>query len=124
LHTGNIILPASGDYVILDFDLSSYSFPSFDMMTLCDATDYFNFKMDGFEKVTRMVDKFYNGYAKSRHISNEEIHAIYDFIAIRHYQLQAQIIDLYGLSCIDKAFIDNQYKWLMKWHELCERSFK
>jgi Ser/Thr protein kinase RdoA (MazF antagonist) len=124
LHTGNIILTVSGDYVILDFDLSSYSFPVFDMMTLCDTTDYFHFKQDGYEKVTRMVDKFYNGYTKGRYISNEEVNAIYDFIAIRHYQLQAQIIDVYGLTCVDKAFIDNQYNWLMKWQEQCERNIK
>jgi Ser/Thr protein kinase RdoA (MazF antagonist) len=122
LHTGNILLTPLNKYVLLDFDLASFSFSIFDIMTLCDKTDYFDFQYGGFEKVTRMIDSLCTSYTKCRHISDEEISAIYNFIAVRHYQLQAQIIDLYGLDCVDEDFIDNQYDWLMKWHEQCERA--
>ena len=39
------------------------------------------------------------------------------WVAIRHFQLQATILEIYGVDCIDEGFIDGQLYWLNKWQE-------
>lgn len=121
LHTGNMILTPTKEYYIVDFDLASYSFPAFDIMTLCDRTNYFDFKPNGIDKVTRMIDEFSKGYCPIRKITEKEFTAVYHFIAIRHYQLQAIMIDLYGLDCVDEKSIDKHLEWIKNWREQCEK---
>jgi hypothetical protein len=38
-------------------------------------------------------------------------------VAIRHFQLQATILEIYGINCVDEGFIDGQLYWLNKWQE-------
>lgn len=38
-------------------------------------------------------------------------------IAIRHFNIQATIIDSQGLDCVDDQFLDAQYMWLDIWVE-------
>lgn len=44
---------------------------------------------------------------------------MFDFIAIRHFDIQATIIENQGLNCVNKDFIKEQYQWLMKWDTVC-----
>ena len=39
-------------------------------------------------------------------ITEEEIKAFYKLMALYHFSLQATIVELFGLDCIDEAFID------------------
>jgi hypothetical protein len=41
-------------------------------------------------------------------------------MALYHFSLQATIVELFGLDCIDEAFIDKQLDWLYRWKEECE----
>jgi len=41
-----------------------------------------------------------------RNLKERELRAFPDWIAIRLYQLQATIIELFGLDCVDEAFQD------------------
>ena len=39
---------------------------------------------------------------------------MYDIMMVWNW-LQATIIEIYGLDCVDEQFIDNQLNWLLKW---------
>ena len=39
------------------------------------------------------------------------------WVAIRHFQLQATILEIYGVDCIDEGFADDQLYWLNKWQD-------
>lgn len=119
LHTGNMRMTASGQCYLFDFDLASRDFPAYDLMIPCDRTDYFHFDENGYDRVTRAVDAFYGGYAKHRTLTDAELESVYALIAIRHFQLQAEIIRVYGLACVDEAFMTRQYDWIMRWRNQC-----
>lgn len=120
LHRGNLLLTEAGQIYFLDFDTSCVASPVFDLMVLCDTTDYFNFKPEGYETTKKVYERFLEGYNKYRTLSIPEYEAFYDFIAIRHYQLQATILEIYGLDCVDEAFVDQQLG-LKRWRALCEK---
>lgn len=120
LHRGNLIYTPSDELYLLDFDTSCNSFPVYDIMVMCDATDYFNYKLDGYDKAAQIFERFLSGYTKYRTLTSAELIAFYDLIAVRHYHLQATIIEIYGLDCVDEAFIDRQLDWLRKWREQCD----
>lgn len=119
LHRGNLLKTAGGKYFLLDFDTSSYSFPAYDIMVLCNSTNYFDFKEDGFLKSKRIYERFLKGYLTVCPLTATEQEAFYDLIAVYHYQLQATIIEIYGLECVDNEFLDRQLDWLMKWRRQC-----
>uniref|UniRef100_UPI002899961D phosphotransferase n=1 Tax=Lachnoclostridium sp. TaxID=2028282 RepID=UPI002899961D len=126
LHRGNLLRTTTGKYYILDFDTPSYAFPLYDIMIMCNSTDYFNFNengyensKNGYENSKNTYESFLKGYKKYRSLSEEELNSFYDLIAVYHYQLQATIVEIYGLNCIDVEFLDNQLNWLMKWREQC-----
>lgn len=121
LHRGNLLLTSSDQLCFLDFDTSCIAFPAFDIMVMCDATDYFTFKPEGYDTAEQIYERFLEGYTKYRTLTTAEQTAFYDFIALRHYQLQATIIEIYGLDCVDEAFVDRQLDWLRKWRELCKK---
>ena len=53
-------------------------------------------------------------------MTGEELAAINDWIVIRHFQLQATIVELFGMDCIDNNFVDKQLQWIKSWEEqLC-----
>lgn len=120
LHRGNLLKTTTKKYYLLDFDTSSYAFPMYDIMVMCNSTDYFNFNEIGYQKSKNTYETFLKGYTKYRSLSKDELNSFYDFIAIYHYQLQATIIEIYGLNCVDIEFLDNQLNWLMKWREQCK----
>ncbi len=122
LHRGNLLKEPNGIYNILDFDTASIAFPVYDIMVMCNSTDYFQFNENGFHKSKRTYDTFLKGYTKHCTLTTNELNVFYDFIGIYHYQLQATIMEIYGLDCVDYKFLDNQLDWLMRWREQCARN--
>lgn len=118
LHSGNMI-QNKNEIVFFDFDASAIASPVYDIATICDATDYFDLSSDNFEKgfiqTQENVTEFLKGYERYFNLSVEEKKAIYKFIAIRHFDIQATIIECQGLACVDEQFLDEQYLWLEKW---------
>ena len=51
----------------------------------------------------------------------EEEAAFYDLIALYHFALQATIVEVFGMDCVDDEFFDCQLEWLYKWREQCEK---
>ncbi len=45
--------------------------------------------------------------------------ALYDIIALYHFALQATIIEIFGINCVDNALFDRQPDWLYKWQNQC-----
>lgn len=122
MHRGNLLKTSSGKLYLLDFDTSCNAFPVYDIMIMCNSTNYFDFDEKGYSKARSTYETFLNGYTKYCTLTNMEYKAFYDLIAIYHYQLQATIIEIYGLDCVDENFLDNQLGWLLRWGEQCERS--
>ncbi len=123
-HTGNMIMK-NNKIILFDFDACGIAHPIYDIATLCDETDYFNLSDKNFEngliKMRENVEEFLRGYNRYYNLNENEIRALYDYVAIRHYDIQATIIDCRGLDCVDPVFLNDQYKWLLKWEAACEK---
>ncbi|WP_339188577.1 phosphotransferase [Paenibacillus sp. FSL P2-0121] len=119
LHTGNMLRNECGEYILLDFDDASGDYPSMDVAYMCDATDFNHSNESMYDQIMRLYERFYSGYSTTRTISSNEFKALFDFIAIRHFQIISRIVQCQGLQSISKEFCDEQYSWLMKWQELC-----
>ena len=117
LHRGNLIQNTDGKIYLVDFDTVCRAPLMFDIMVMCDMTDYFNLKPEDINITEEVYRKFLTGYQKYHTLSNEEIFSFYNWVAIRHFQLQATILEIYGIDCIDENFIDYQLYWLNKWQE-------
>ncbi len=117
LYLGNLRITPSGKLYVLDFDTSCNGFPAYDMMISCNRTHYFDFHESGYNKTAHALEDFISGYTQHRTISEAEIAAVYDLIAVYHYQVQATVIETYGLDCVDEAFLDNQLNWLTSWRK-------
>ncbi len=117
-HTGNMILNSCGQYVLFDFDAASKAFSMYDIAVFCDMTNYFKLSEHEYEDTRYMLEEFMKGYNEFNTVSDQELTAIFSFIAIRHYEVQATIIENLGIECIDKEFVDDQLEWLRKWEKL------
>lgn len=115
LYRGNILKTVDGQFFLLDFDTFCVGFPQYDTALLCNMTDYFVSEPDGYQKTRAVVRRFLSAYQKVMPLSEAEAESIYDLIAIYHFSLQATIIELFGLDCVDHAFFDRQYAWLKNW---------
>jgi len=121
LHRGNLLKTSSGKIYIFDFDTSCFAFPVYDIVTMCNSTNYFVFDESGYQKSKNTYESFLKGYTKLRPLTNVELKAFYDLIAIYHYQLQATIIEINGLDCVNEKFLDKQLDWLIRWCEQCDK---
>jgi len=110
----------NGKLYLLDFDTSCEGFPLYDLALICNKTDYFNFDSSGYEETKTLIEKMMQSYLKYNNVSKEERAAIFDLIALYHFTLQATIIELHGIDCVNEKFLDNQLDWLYKWREQCE----
>ena len=117
LHRGNLLQNADGKIFLLDFDTVCCAPRMFDVMVMCDMTDYFNLKQEDIELTRKVYQKFLLGYSDYLKLSREEILSFPYWVAIRHFQLQATILEIYGLYCINDDFIDGQLYWLNKWQD-------
>ena len=117
LHRGNLLQNADGKIYLVDFDTACKASVMFDVMVMCDMTDYFNLKQEDIELTKVVYREFLSGYVGYHKLSREEILSFPYWVAIRHFQLQATILEIYGVDCIDEGFIDGQLYWLNKWQE-------
>ena len=117
LHRGNLLQNADGNIYLVDFDTVCRAPRMFDIMVMCDMTDYFNLKQEDIELTGEVYRKFLSTYSDYHELSREEIRSFPYWVAIRHFQLQATILEIYGVDCIDEGFIDGQLYWLNKWLE-------
>ena len=117
LHRGNLLQNADGKIYLVDFDTACKAPLMFDVMVMCDMTDYFNLKQEDIELTKEVYRKFLSGYSEYHKLSREEINSFPYWVAIRHFQLQATILEIHGVDCIDEGFIDGQLYWLNKWQE-------
>lgn len=121
LHTGNMI-KQDGKYILLDFDDASGDYPCMDAAYLSDATHFNHLQAPMYDTTMRQFEHFYRGYSRVCNLSDEEVYAIADFIALRHYQIVARIVGCQGLGCVSNPFFEEQHRWLMDWRELCSRT--
>lgn len=119
LHRGNLLKTADDKIYMLDFDTACFTPQLFDIAVMCDTTDYFNFDKNEFHHTTEVFDQFMRSYSKYNQL-NFDIKQFYEFIALRHFQLQATIVEIYGLDCIDEGFIDKQLEWVKQWRNMYE----
>ena len=117
LHRGNLLQNADGKIYLVDFDTACKAPVMFEVMVMCDMTDYFNLKQEDIELTKVVYREFLSGYVGYHKLSREEILSFPYWVAIRHFQLQATILEIYGVDCIDEGFIDGQLYWLNKWQE-------
>lgn len=121
LYKGNILKSADGRLYVLDFDTSCSAFPMYDIVLFCNETDYFTYSDEGYEESVLWLERFIDGYKKYRTLTREEIEAYYYFHLIYHYQLQATIVEIYGLHCNEEDFEDRQFDWMMRWLEKAKK---
>lgn len=117
LHRGNLLQTLNDTIYILDFDTACFAPQLFDIAVMCDTTDYFNFDKNEFHHTTEIFNRYMKSYSKYNKL-NFHIKQFYDFIALRHFQLQATIVEIYGLDCIDEQFIDKQLGWIKQWRNM------
>lgn len=121
-HDGNLFL-RNGEIVAYDFDAAALASPMYDVATMCDATDYFSLREDNFirgkAETQKNVELFLDGYQKYCKVDSKEKNAIFTFIAIRHYDIQATIIETLGIDCVDNEFLEKQLEWLKRWSKIC-----
>lgn len=122
MYSGNIHKTPEGKLYILDFDTSCYSFPMYDLVLIGNMTDYFELQADALQKSKEIYARLLTGYLKYRKLTQEEIRAFYRLIALYHFALQATIIEVFGLDCVDSDFFDRQLEWLYRWREQCQES--
>lgn len=118
LHRGNLLETADGKIYLLDFDTVCLAPRMFDVMVMCDMTDYFNLQKDDIKTTKTVYKSFLTGYTKNIDFKETELTSFDDWVAIRHFQLQATIVEMFGIECIDNNFIDRQLKWLESWTKL------
>jgi len=80
----------------------------YDPTLICNRTHYFDFDEGGYGKSKEVFSRFLSGYLKHNLLSHMEIDAFCDLLALYHFTLQATIIEMYGLDCVDNAFLDKQ----------------
>ncbi len=115
LHRGNLLETPDGRLFLLDFDTVCRAPVMFDVSVMCDMTDYFRLKEKDIAVSEAVFERFVTGYSGTCALSGAERRSFHDWVAIRHFQLQATILELYGIDCIDEAFIDRQRAWLEQW---------
>ena len=115
LHRGNLLQTKDGRVYLLDFDTVCKAPFMFDVMVMCDMTNYFYLQPEDIETTRKVYEKFLAGYNLHRTLSTEEKLSFQTWVAIRHFQLQATILEVNGINCIDEQFIDYQLYWLNMW---------
>ena len=117
LHRGNLLQRADGQICLVDFDTVCRAPLMFDITVMCDMTDYFRLKPEDIATTKEVYRKFLSGYSEYRTPGRGELLSFPDWVAVRHFQLQATILEIHGADCIDDRFIDSQLSWLNRWME-------
>lgn len=121
LHTGNLLKTRDGEIILVDFDIASYSYPIFDVATVCDDTDFTIVKSRDMEKTYYNFERFYKGYREEKELSRAEQSVILDCIAIHHYELNGTIpiyrVPVEGNHWLNDRYFNLHYTWIMDWKE-------
>ena len=120
LHRGNLLETPGGRIVFLDFDTVCHCPTMFDVMVMCDMTDYFHLKASDIAITKNVYGQFLSGYGRFGKLSKEEQESFTTWVAIRHFQLQATIYEIHGIQCMREAFVDAQLDWLKAWLKAAE----
>lgn len=120
LHRGNLLEARNGTIYLLDFDTMCRAPAMFDVTVMCDMTDYFHLKPADIQTTLEVYKRFLTGYMQNHPLSDIEQRSFYNWVAIRHFQLQATIVEIYGIDCIDEKFVDMQLAWLEGWLQAVE----
>jgi Ser/Thr protein kinase RdoA (MazF antagonist) len=115
LHRGNLLQSADGQIYLVDFDTVCRAPRMFDLAVMCDMTDYFRLRPEDVRLTGQVYQSFLSGYSSYHALSRSELLSFPAWVAIRHFQLQATILEIYGIDCIDEGFIDAQRNWLRAW---------
>ena len=121
MYSGNIRKTADGKLYALDFDTSCEGFPIYDLAVICNMTDFFVYDESKLITTKAVFEEMLPEYQKFNSISEAEINSFYDMIALYHFALQATIMEIHGIDCVDSVFLDNQLDWLYKWKEQCNQ---
>jgi len=119
MYRGNFRKTPGGKIHVLDFDTSCLGLPMYDPALICNRTHYFQFQRAGREKSRRAFGRFLPEYLKYSPLSQIEVNAFYDLIAVYHFALQATILELHGIDSVDDKFLDSQLDWLYRWQAQC-----
>jgi len=122
MYDGNFHKTPGGEIYVLDFDTSGEGVPIFDPALICNKTHYFKFHRNGYARTRRVFERFLPEYLKHSPLSQAEIDAFYDMIALYRFALQARVIEDNGIDCVDDAFLDRQLDWLYRWRKQCGRN--
>ena len=117
LYRGNILKTPSGNLYVLDFDTFCEGYSMYDSALICNLTDYFKWEEDGYNKTKAVYERFLPEYLKYNDLSQVEVESLYDMIALYHFALQATIIEIFGIDCVENAFFDRQLAWLNQWRK-------
>ena len=112
LHRGNLLEAADGRILLVDFDTVCHAPRMFDVMVMCDMTNYFDLQQADVEITKTVYSRFLSGYGE---LSAEERCSLKTWVALRHFQLQATIYEIHGLDRMREAFVDAQLAWLQTW---------
>lgn len=101
---------------VFDFDVSSMSFPMYDIALACNATDFFNLRRDDIAKTKENLDIFASSYSKYRILTEKEAKSLLLMLAIRKYEVTATVafIQLHKSGChwLTEKYIEGMYEWL------------
>jgi len=114
LHRGNLLQSPDGRLWLLDFDTVCVAPRMFDIMVMCDMTDYFCFDPAGLDTAVRVYRQFLTGYSRRIALTERERQSFFAWIAVRHFQLQATIFEIHGVDLLRSEFADSQLAWLEK----------
>jgi len=117
MHTGNTKYRA-GKFTWMDFDRASLSYPVIDLSWLVNNNNFVIFDERALETSRRLFDEVYAGYSMERTLTDNDIAAVFHFIAIEHLDANDMIIKN---RSINKEFMDGQYEWLMRWRDACNK---
>jgi len=121
VYSGNIHKAPDGGLFLLDFDTSCEGFPMYDPALICDMTKYFHFEEQNFSRSIKVFLRFLPEYRKYCDLTQAEMNAFYDLIAIQHFSTQATIMEIFGYDCLTDAELDKQLDWLYRWREQCDK---
>lgn len=119
MYCGNIHKTPDGRLFVLDFDTACEGFPMYDPTLICDMTNYFDFDDHNYDRSNNVLSRFVPEYLKYNVLSQAEINAFGDLIAIQHFSTQATVMEIFGPDCLDGTDLDNQLDWLYRWREQC-----
>ncbi|MBO4732436.1 MAG: phosphotransferase, partial [Spirochaetaceae bacterium] len=72
LHRGNLLQTKNGQIYLIDFDTVCKAPLMFDVMVMCDMTNYFNLQEKDIETTRAVYENFISGYTRCHPLSPEE----------------------------------------------------